>query len=102
MNPGDSVMPAIPSSMNTIGAPRIGKQGPVVLRLTTSFSVPGSLPWQFFVQLPTVSTFAPSIFVRRHSSITPSATEAKVGYGIGNGLGAAGVKHTLTANPVIE
>jgi hypothetical protein len=72
-----------------------------VLRLTTSLSVPGSLPWQFFVQLPTVSTFAPSIFVRMHSSMTPSDTVAIVGYGSGSGLGAAGVKHTLTASPVI-
>src|SRR4051812_9461797 len=102
MNPGDSVIPAIPSSMNTMGAPMIGKHGPVVLRLTTSFKVPGSLPWQFLVQLPTVSTLAPSILVRIHSSITPSDTEAIVGYGMGSGAGAAGVRHTLTARPVIE
>jgi len=37
------VIPAMPSSMKTTGAPSHGKQGPAVLRLTTSLSVPGSL-----------------------------------------------------------
>jgi hypothetical protein len=31
--------------------------------------------------------------------VIPSDTEAVSGYGIGNGLGAAGVRHTLTAIP---
>jgi hypothetical protein len=42
--PGLPVIPAIPSSINTTGAPMIRKLGPDVLRLTTSFSVPGSFP----------------------------------------------------------
>ncbi|XXY53711.1 hypothetical protein WME91_21485 [Sorangium sp. So ce269] len=45
--------------------------------------------------------FAPLIFVRIGASITPSATVPMVGYGMGRGLGAAGVVHTLTAIPVI-
>ncbi|XXY18541.1 hypothetical protein WME88_02655 [Sorangium sp. So ce216] len=38
------VIPAIPSSMSTFGAPIHGKHGPPVLRLNVSFNVPGSLP----------------------------------------------------------
>ncbi|XXZ27168.1 hypothetical protein WME89_28315 [Sorangium sp. So ce321] len=44
---------------------------------------------------------APSIFVRMHGSVMPSATVPIVGYGMGKGDGAAGVRHTLTAMPVI-
>ncbi|WP_437690511.1 hypothetical protein [Sorangium sp. So ce176] len=36
-----------------------------------------------------------------HGSMIPSATVPIVGYRIGSGLGAAGVRHTLTAMPVI-
>ena len=36
----------------------------------------------------TVRILAPSIFVRMHGSIMPSATVPNVGYGIGSGLGA--------------
>ncbi|WP_437774301.1 hypothetical protein [Sorangium sp. So ce1097] len=53
------------------------------------------------MQPPTVRIFAPSIFVRMHGSMIPSATVPIVGSGMGNGLGAAGVRHTLTAIPVI-
>ncbi len=94
-------MPAIPSSMNTTGAPSHGKHGPPVLKLTTSLSVPGSLPWHAFMQPPTVRILALSILVRMHGSVIPSATVPIVGYGIGSGAGAAGVRHTLTAMPVI-
>ncbi|XXS94858.1 hypothetical protein WMF28_26370 [Sorangium sp. So ce590] len=73
------VMPAMPSSMSTLGAPSQGKQGPPVLRLTSSLSVPGSLPWHAFMQPPTVRIFAPSIFVRMHGSMIPSATVPIVG-----------------------
>jgi hypothetical protein len=40
----EPVIAAGPSSMSTVNAPVIGATGPEVLRLTTSFSVPGSLP----------------------------------------------------------
>ncbi|XXU79872.1 hypothetical protein WMF41_21590 [Sorangium sp. So ce1151] len=53
------------------------------------------------MQPPTVRIFAPLIFVRMHGSMIPSATVPIVGYGIGKGLGAAGVRQTLTAMPVI-
>jgi hypothetical protein len=64
-------------------------------------SVPGSLPWQAFMQPPTVRILWPSIFVRMHGSMIPSATVPIVGYGMGSGEGAAGVRQTLTAMPVI-
>ncbi len=41
---GLPVIPTIPSSISTTGAPMMMKLGPPVLRLTTSLSVPGSLP----------------------------------------------------------
>src|SRR4051812_3503340 len=73
------------------------KHGPVVLRLTTSFSVPGSLPWHVFSTDPTVPISAPLILVRIGASPMPSIELATTGYGIGSGAGAAGVKQTLTA-----
>ncbi|MCU0687909.1 MAG: hypothetical protein MUF34_37640 [Polyangiaceae bacterium] len=89
----------MPSSMNTLGAPISGGLGPVVLRLTTSLSVPGSLPWHVFMHEPTVMTGAPLTLVRIAGSIDPSDTLPTNGYGIGSGLGAAGVVQTLTAMP---
>src|SRR4051812_39532904 len=91
------VIPIIPSSQRTIGAPSTRKHGPVVLRLTTSFSVPGSFPWQVFSTEPTVAILAPLILVRIGESPMPSIEVANTGYGIGSGAGAAGVRHTLTA-----
>jgi hypothetical protein len=91
------VMPAIPSSTRTIGAPTIMATGPAVLRLTTSFKVPGSLPWQVLSTEPVVAHGLPSTRVRIAASVIPSMLEATTGYGMGNGLGAAGVMHTLTA-----
>jgi hypothetical protein len=73
------VIPTIPSSMKTIGAPMITKQGPLVLRLTTSFSVPGSLPWQVFSTEPTVAILEPLILVRSGSSTMPSTELATTG-----------------------
>ncbi|MFT3770325.1 MAG: hypothetical protein QM820_33270 [Minicystis sp.] len=98
--PMEPVIPAMPSSMNTMGAPSHGKHGPQVLRLTISLSVPGSFPWHLLMHPPTVRILAPSILVRMHGSVIPSMTDPKVGYGIGNGAGAAGVRQTLTASPV--
>jgi hypothetical protein len=68
------VMPIIPSSRSTMGAPMMMKQGPAVLRLTTSFSVPGSLPWQVFTTLPTVAQGAPLTRDRIAASVSPSPT----------------------------
>src|SRR5579884_4086033 len=42
MSASDPVMSAGPSSMSTVNAPVMGATGPIVLRLTTSLSVPGS------------------------------------------------------------
>jgi hypothetical protein len=50
---------------------------------------------------PTVITCSPATFVRIALSIEPSDTEPIVGYGIGRGLGAAGVVQTLTAIPTM-
>ena len=66
------VMPIIPSSQRTIGAPMMRKQGPAVLRLRTSLRVPGSLPWQVLITEPTVATFEPLILVRIAGSTMPS------------------------------
>jgi hypothetical protein len=96
------VIPIIPSSQITVGVPSKIVTGPPVLRLTTSFSVPGSLPWQVFNTDPTVAISAPLIFVRIGASAIPSTDCATTGYGIGSGLGAVGVVHTLTASGVTE
>jgi hypothetical protein len=48
---------------------------------------------------PTVMTGAPLTLVRIAGSIDPSDTLPTNGYGIGSGLGAAGVVQTLTAMP---
>lgn len=93
------VMQVMPSSVITVGAPRSGKQGPAVLRLTTSFSVPGWLPLQVFRTEPTVAIFFPPNLVRIGASAIPWAEVPMRGYGTGMGLGAAGVVHTLTAQP---
>lgn len=100
--PNEPVMPAMPNSMRMSGAPSHGKHGPVILRLTISRSVPGSLPWHLDMHPPTVRIFEPLIFVRMHGSVIPSAVLPNVGYGMGRGAGAAGVKHTLTAKPICE
>jgi hypothetical protein len=49
---------------------------------------------------PTVHNGTPFTFVRNVPSPMPSDVVPINGYGIGSGLGAAGVKHTLTAIPV--
>jgi hypothetical protein len=97
---GLPVIPIIPSSQITVGAPSRIVTGPAVLRLTTSFSVPGSLPWHVFSTEPTVATAAPLIFVRIAASPIPSTELATTGYGMGKGLGAAGVVHTLAPSGV--
>jgi hypothetical protein len=95
------VVQVMPSSVSTVGMPMSGTHGPPVLRLTTSFSVPGSLPWHFEITPPTVRIGLPLILVRVGASPMPSAGLAVNGYGNGMGLGAAGVVHTLTAAPTI-
>ncbi|MGD0679015.1 MAG: hypothetical protein ABSC94_26725 [Polyangiaceae bacterium] len=90
-----------PSSQITVNAPVSGAVGPDVLRLRTSLSVPGSLPWHTFATDPTVAAFTPHTLVRRGESAIPSETDPVSGYGIGSGDGAAGVRHTLTAIPTM-
>ena len=65
--------------MSTMGAPMTRKHGPEVLRLSTSLSVPGSLPWQVLSTEPTVPMGAPLIFVRIGGSPIPSTELATTG-----------------------
>src|SRR6202012_6081125 len=95
------VMAKGPSSQMTVKAPVSGAQGPPVLRETTSFRVPGSLPWQALATEPMVAELVPATFVRSGESAIPSPTLPIVGYGIGTGDGAIGVMQTLTAMPTI-
>jgi hypothetical protein len=79
MSQSDPVMAAGPSSMSTVNAPVSGAHGPPVLRLTTSFSVPGSLPWHVLRTDPIVAQLVPLTFVRSGESAMPSDTVAVSG-----------------------
>jgi hypothetical protein len=65
-----------PSSQSTVNAPVVGGHGPAVFRLTTSFSVPGSLPWHALRHEPIVAPLTPLILVRIGESWMPSETVA--------------------------
>ena len=91
---GEPVIPAMPFSMSTVGAPiRIGA-GPPVVSETISLSVPGSLPWTALKPPPTVPILAPPILVFEVGPMMPPAEVPETGYGTGIGAGAAGVVQT--------
>ncbi len=79
MSHSEPVNPAGPSSMSTVKAPVSTGQGPVVLRLTTSFSVPASFPWHSLRHEPMVAQFTPQTFVRSGESWILSETVAVSG-----------------------
>src|SRR4051794_13529587 len=94
--PGLPVITAIPPSKNTVGAPRAAQAFPEVLKVTMSFCVPASLPCTAATSELVLIDLLPSIF----TSSQPGSrllVDPMIGYGIGSGLGAAGVMHTFGA-----
>jgi hypothetical protein len=69
---GEPVMPIMPSSTITLGAPSSTGTAPPVLCETISLSVPGSLPCDADSAEPTVARGTPLIFVRIGAPAIPS------------------------------
>jgi len=69
---GEPVIPIIPSSQMTLGAPRTIATAPPVLCETISLSAPGSLPWHALSAPPTVPIDAPLTLVREGAPMMPS------------------------------
>src|SRR4051812_17094119 len=94
--PGIPVITAIPPSKKTVGAPSTAQALPPVLKVMMSFCVPASLPCTAATWELVLIDFLPSIF----TSSQPGSrllVDPMIGYGIGSGLGAAGVMQTLGA-----